>query len=1027
MRATLIVLLLAMSMIPLGTILNPQAQAENISLETKLFNNGKTEAIVDFQGGGIDTNYGLTVQTGVYIEDVRMKLSSVAQPSGSKDYPSNIAIDFGGDRALEWTWQGPGFGPLGRQTMFVNNRPYMNATVTMGGGYNDSTAFRIPKTAVVKSAVMNVSAGKSIGQQGKILIMPAVYTNYGWDTDPVNKMKAFTKDFSVVDKYDARSNTPTWDDIKDYSAILVYTDGYYGYGFRDSAAMGDLLANYVDAGGSVVCAWWTFLASNPYQITGRFKSEEYYVISPSNSYTSSSSGVGKIDIPNHPVMANVSSINFPYWGYTYRCYNPSVTTGSSIISHWSDGYIMAATKSVGGVDRVDINMWPVSYQASGSYGSYGTISYNGDGDDLIKNALLFGGRKPIDAAVDIFNDGTAEFSRNGFSGNYTFPDFSSALNQYIATAEVSYEDKYGNRFVDVPINVSSPKGGRVSLDTLAVTYDYTTSVDVNPATGNLTMGVSEVQSTVVGEEMLNIPIFVSSASSGKLRFHDLYVRMTPPQHKPRVDSYFPALDAYIPEATTLEMIVNATDIYRNPMTYTWFHNGERLPGSASNRLSLDFGFEDAGIHTVVVKIANGITEKTYTNLTWNLRVVDVNRPPSIGSFLPTADVTMNENAAQRFEVVATDPDPGDTLSHRWFVDGKQQAGADGDNYTYAPGYFDSGTHTVKAIVADQKGADDYKTWQVVVVDVNVAPLIQSWTPKEDPTIIEGQNVAFAVSASDIDRDDRVTISWYVDDVQMFVGDQFTYDSDFRSAGVHMVKVTASDGDAQDQHIWKLSVENLNRLPQAAIESPTDQAEFVEGQAIKFSARFSTDPDNETLSFSWKEGGVNVSDQVDFERAFPPGLHTLTVWVADRSGGLASATVHFRVRYTEIATAIGLDTFDVQAGNKVSIVLTMSNVGDLNATEVPVELLVDGKSMGTTTVKEIGAGGVEKAVFQWKATRGPHTITAKIGEQTWTKEIAVAAAPAPPPGVGIADYLWAIILVVIAVGLVAFGFMVLKKK
>jgi hypothetical protein len=316
-------------MIPLGNIFSPQAQGSNIVVETNRFNNGATDAVVEFQGGGINSDLGLSIQSGLYVDEVRMKISSVAQPAGSKAYPSGIGIDFGGDRALEWAWQAPGAGGLGRQNTFINGKTYMNASIT-GGGYDNSVAFRMPKTAVVRSAKLNVSAGGTVGQQGKILIMPAVYTDYGWDQDPVNKMTAFSSDFSVVDKWDARSKTPTWDDIKDYSAILVYTDGYYGYSFQNAAGLGDLLADYVDAGGSVVCAWWCFLQSGSYYLQGRFNTGSYYVIQPSNSYTSSSSGVGTIDIPGHPVMNNVTSINFPYWGYTYRCYNPSVTPAPAL-------------------------------------------------------------------------------------------------------------------------------------------------------------------------------------------------------------------------------------------------------------------------------------------------------------------------------------------------------------------------------------------------------------------------------------------------------------------------------------------------------------------------------------------------------------------------------------------------------------------------------------------------------------------------------------------------------------------------
>jgi hypothetical protein len=699
---------------------------------------------------------------------------------------------------------------------------------------------------------------------------------------------------------------------------------------------------------------------------------------------------------------------------------------ATIVSKWSDGYVLGAIKNVGGVDRVDINLLPVSQYASGYY-TYGYYTYTGDGDDLMKNALLFGGRKPITAAVDLLKDSVLEFNRTGFTGNYTLPDFSASLNSYLASADVSYTDRYGNQFVDIPVNLTTPTGGRLAFGNLAITYDYSTAIEANPVNGNLTLAVSDLQSTIVGEQFNIIPIYISSSSSGKVTLSDLYVRMSPPNHAPRIDSFFPAIKTEVLESSSLEFGVNATDIYKNPMTYAWFHNGVQVPFAGASRLTLDFGYDDAGNHTVVAKVANAISEKTYTNLTWNIVVTDVNRPPQITSFLPAGDVSVAENATQLFEVVTSDPDTGDTQSYEWFLDGQKVADATGANYSYAPGFFDSGPHSVKVVVTDLRGATDSEIWPITVVDVNVEPFITGWAPRGDMSILETQSLEFSITASDPDKADHLTISWSVDDAVAFVGNPFTFETDYRSAGVHRVTASATDGDATATHTWTVTVDDVNRLPQAAIDSPRDQSEYMEGQAIKFSARSATDPDNETLSFSWKEGGVNVSDQMEFERAFPPGIHTLTLEVRDKSGGKASATVRFRVRYVEISVSVGMDRLEAQAGSKVEIVLTMTNVGDTNATDVPVDVQVDGVSIGTTTIQDMRPGGVEKVLYQWKATKGPHTITAKVGDKTWTKQVSVAAAPAPPPASGISDYIWPIVLVVIAVGLSAFGAMVLRKR
>jgi hypothetical protein len=182
-----------------------------------------------------------------------------------------------------------------------------------------------------------------------------------------------------------------------------------------------------------------------------------------------------------------------------------------------------------------------------------------------------------------------------------------------------------------------------------------------------------------------------------------------------------------------------------------------------------------------------------------------------------------------------------------------------------------------------------------------------------------------------------------------------------------------------------------------------------------------------LAFSWKEGNVNVSDQVQFDRAFPPGLHTVTLEVRDRSGGVSTASVRFRVRYFELSVLVGMDRLEIVAGDKASVVITLSNTGDAAAGETALDVLIDGKSIGTKTYSEILAGGGAKEVFPWTAVRGTHTITARVGDQTWTKEITVQKAPEVKTTTDYAAMMWPTLLVIVMVGLVAFGALSLRRK
>jgi hypothetical protein len=504
--------------------------------------------------------------------------------------------------------------------------------------------------------------------------------------------------------------------------------------------------------------------------------------------------------------------------------------------------------------------------------------------------------------------------------------------------------------------------------------------------------------------------------------------MSPPNHAPRIDTFFPPVSTVVKEDTTLDLGINATDIYGNPMSYSWSFDGVVVDGAVTNRLSHYFDFDSSGTHVVTATVSNPISAKSFTTMAWNIIVLNVNREPIITASTPPANPSIRENETQLFTVTASDPDKEDTvLSYIWFLDGKVVQGATGANYTYVSDFKSGGQHTVKAVVSDPSNATVSNSWIVTVVDVDVGPMITDFSPRTDPIITETESWTFSITAYDPDENQTLIVNWYADDLPVFVGNPYTFTTDYKSAGTHNIKATASDGQLSASRSWVVTVRNLNRLPEAVIDSPSDMSETMQGDAIHFSAKSSSDPDGEPLAFSWKEGGVNVSDQMEFDRAFSPGIHTIVLEVRDTSGGMNSTAVRFRVRYIEISTVIGLDRFEVQAGSKVSVIVTMSNIGDANASDLPLTVTVDGTSIGISTITAIRAGGAEKQIFDWKATKGTHTIAAKIGDQTWTKQVTVEAAPPPPPAAGIGDYVWPIVIVVIVIGLVGFGAMALRKK
>jgi hypothetical protein len=87
------------------------------------------------------------------------------------------------------------------------------------------------------------------------------------------------------DYFDARASVPTLDFLLNYSCVIVWAN----FAFLDNVAYGDVLADYVDAGGNVVLGSFCTYTSGNF-LSGRIMTAAYNpVVSPtgSNHFTSS--------------------------------------------------------------------------------------------------------------------------------------------------------------------------------------------------------------------------------------------------------------------------------------------------------------------------------------------------------------------------------------------------------------------------------------------------------------------------------------------------------------------------------------------------------------------------------------------------------------------------------------------------------------------------------------------------------------------------------------------------------------------
>jgi hypothetical protein len=198
---------------------------------------------------------------------------------------------------------------------------------------------------------------------------------------------------------------------------------------------------------------------------------------------------------------------------------------SDVIIYKNDG-----TPLDGGWDTFYLNTehdWP-------SYMAVDDIDGDSYNDTIVTSAVWtttddlmwyrYWGDAPSNVELNLGADIQADWVHPGRL-NYTtqVTDFTTNLTQYLTQTQ-SYFDEYGNELVVIPLTVDTETTGVVTLNELQIDFDWTATVDVNPA-GNLATELTEALSTTLPDEYGNSTVtfkFISN-SGGRLRLHDLII------------------------------------------------------------------------------------------------------------------------------------------------------------------------------------------------------------------------------------------------------------------------------------------------------------------------------------------------------------------------------------------------------------------------------------------------------------------------------------------------------------------------
>lgn len=249
---------------------------------------------------------------------------------------------------------------------------------------------------------------------------------------------------------------------------------------------------------------------------------------------------------------------------------------------------------------------------------------------------------------------------------------------------------------------------------------------------------------------------------------------------------------------------------------------------------------------------------------------------NVAPVIDTFVVPGNVLEGQAFSLSAEASDVGgDSLSFAWdFGDGNTGVG-DQPLHTYS----DDGTFTVLLTVSDGDGASATRSAQVVVG--NVAPTLSLLTGDEQGD--EGALLSFSVEASDV-GDDPLSFVWSFGDGAEGSGAQVTHR--FADDGVYTVAVTVNDGDG-GLVTSDLQVSVANVAP--VIGSLSAPGTGDEGQTLVFNASATDVGVEDGLTFAWDfgDGTMPVSglDQSNVQHIYADdGTYTLTLTVTDGDGG-----------------------------------------------------------------------------------------------------------------------------------------------
>ncbi len=286
-----------------------------------------------------------------------------------------------------------------------------------------------------------------------------------------------------------------------------------------------------------------------------------------------------------------------------------------------------------------------------------------------------------------------------------------------------------------------------------------------------------------------------------------------------------------------------------------------------------------GIYTIsanatVVGDEVDIDDNTYVDDT--VTVVSPPPHPPVASFTFSPTTPYTEQNVTFDASSSYDPD-GTIVSYTWSYGDS----ATDNGLIVKHSYADNGTFTVELTVVDNDGLTDIESESITVLNrPPVASFTESATSVSTGTVIH-------FNASDSHDPDGYIVSYLWDFGDGTSGAGVTTEHAYADDGLYIVTLTVTDDDGAIATVTAAKAVS-NRPPTASFTENATTA--YRGEAIRFNASASFDPDGYITSYFWNFGdGTNKTGVVVDHTYVNDGTYTVTLIITDDDGAIDFVT------------------------------------------------------------------------------------------------------------------------------------------